>query len=396
MRSIGGRDAASPERAALERRGERRGGRQRGARAAGGDRGERGVGRGVSGVAHRPAGVHAVEEAAKRPRVEGLVGRLVAQHLGRREERRRALARRRRPPVAPAARALAAALNVGARRERAARPKVGELRREAGVQQHVVGLDVVVDEPLRVEVRQRARDALRDRQPLRRPAEVDGSVGEHRLERAATAELHHHAHLRLAALERPARAEEEHHVRVAQREHHRRLLLEGAQLARLPRAVAAHALHRDRRAAPRGARDLAEGAAPEQLVHRELRRLDPRRAQRALVLRRDLALQLRFLDDGAATGDGEQAGGEEEEEASDYKHDQHVVVHDGRKFALSAAILQIEALLPSANRRTTKSRSSPRRGSAAELLCAKPPAPGQRGAVSCRAAQFLPTAAAAH
>ena len=89
------------ERAALERRGERRGGRQRGARAAGGDRGERGVGRGVSGVAHRPAGVHAVEEAAKGPRVEGLVGRLVAQHLGRREERRRALARRRRPPVLP-------------------------------------------------------------------------------------------------------------------------------------------------------------------------------------------------------------------------------------------------------------------------------------------------------
>ena len=67
-----------------------------------------------------------------------------------------------------------------------------------------------------------------------------------------------------------------------------------------------------------------------------------------------------FLDDGAAAGDGEQAGGEEEEEASDYKHDQHVVVHDGRNCALGRNFAD-RGPAPSANRRTTKSRSSSRR-----------------------------------
>ena len=204
-----------------------------------------------------------LQHAAEAPHVDLLVVALAPQQLGRRVARRADVLRHRRlePQVARDA-------------------KVGELGVVPLVEQHVGRLEVAVDDRrrLRVQVGERARDAVGDRQLVRAPLErrVELAVEDERLERAAAAQLEHQADL--GRVERPRAAEQLHDVGVAQLEHQLGLGLEGGEV-RLRQVAPVEQLERHRRAAPPRHAHLGERAGAEPLAHLELGVVDARVAQ---------------------------------------------------------------------------------------------------------------------
>ena len=229
--------------------------------------------------------VQALEHARKAPQIDLLIVVLLAQQLGRTVQRR--------------ARRFHRLVQVHLARA----PKVGNLRSEALVDEHILRLEVTMDDgrPLAVQVRHRTRDAARHRQLVPRPREGGACrlVLEDARERPVRAQLEHDAHVDV--LEAPAAAQDLHEVGVAQRELQLELGSEHLQVG-LVELVAVQLLDGDRRAVEARTPHLAKRAAAQlRLGELDLVNLDHRALHdvRNLLLRQHTSQRLSFSGGGA-------------------------------------------------------------------------------------------------